>query len=121
MPRSWKGVLAFSFLVVGTAGVAAVGTAGYLAWRDEVHARASASLPLASSQDDLLRALGEPSWTTDGTRGVEPGFAKGPSQLVDGCVEELWYDTGAAVMPSRWSYCFDASGSLIQKYHWLSW
>jgi hypothetical protein len=51
---------------------------------------------------------------------VEPRFPKDESQLVKGCVKELWYAMPWPI-PQRYSYCFDKNGALIHKYNWVSW
>ena len=61
-----------------------------------------------------------PSYVTDGTRWVEPRFPKTDAQLNKGCVKELWYAMPWPI-PQRYSYCFDKSGTLVDKYNWVSW
>jgi hypothetical protein len=76
----------------------------------------------AGTTRQALEALaGPPSYVTDGTRWVEPGFRKSDAQLVPGCVEELWYHSGIPFIPSRFSYCFSSDGHLLEKVHWVSW
>ena len=75
---------------------------------------------LGATEADLRTAAGSPSYETNGTRSVEPGYAKPPDQHVPGCVKELWYAMPWP-MPHRFSYCFDQHGVLVHKYNWVSW
>jgi len=88
---------------------------------DRKHAEIFDRIPVGSSRQDLLHMAGSPSYITDGTRWVEPEYEKSPAQLVPGCVEEYWYDSGIPFIPSRWAYCFDERGVLLDKYHWQLW
>lgn len=81
---------------------------------------AYASVPLGGTEADVRRIAGEPSWVTDGTRGVEPEHPKSASELVPGCVKELWYAMPWP-QPLRFSFCFDKAGVLVDKYNWMSW
>lgn len=74
---------------------------------------------LGSSRAELEARAGAPSYTTDGTRWVEPqGERRRPAE---GCVLEYWYHSWVLLFPSRYSYCFDADDRLVDKVHWFSW
>ena len=88
---------------------------------DRRQAEVFASTKIGSSKAALEAKAGLPTYVTDGTRWVEPDYEKSPDQLVPGCVEEYWYDSWVILIPSRWSYCFDNRGLLVDKYHWFSW
>ena len=84
-------------------------------------AHAFESLDLGSERDSVVAVAGDPSYITDGTRWVEPAYPRAESELVPGCVEELWYERSLPLVPSKWSYCFSEDGRLVHKYHWVSW
>jgi hypothetical protein len=91
-------------------------------WRFERHqAQAFAALELGASRDIVAHLAGQPTYTTDGTRWVEPDHARSESELIPGCVEEFWYYHGITLFPSKWSYCFAENGALVHKYHWVLW
>ena len=77
---------------------------------------------VSGSEAKLRRLASLPSYVTDGTRWGEPRFPKTESQLAKGkgCVRELRYAMPWPT-PQRYSYCFDKSGSLVDKYNWVSW
>lgn len=77
------------------------------------------ALPLGSTYDELLIMAGKPSYVTNGTLWVEPQYKKSKDQLIDGCIKEAWYES--YVFPGKYSFCFNANGLLIDKYHWQSW
>jgi hypothetical protein len=101
-------------------GVAILSAVLYFFWLDWTYAHAFSVMVVGSSEADIRKLAGSPSYVTDGTRWVEPRFPKDESQLVKGCVKELWYAMPWPI-PQRYSYCFDKSGALVHKYNWVSW
>ena len=69
----------------------------------------------------LIEIAGNPLYETDGTRWVEPKYDKSEDQLSSGCKRELWYKAKLYPLPSKWAYCFDEYGVLVDRYHWVSW
>ena len=61
------------------------------------------------------------NYETDGTKWVEPQYEKPKSVMTPGCKREFWYKARLSPIPSKWSYCFDDNGKLLDKYHWVSW
>ena len=92
----------------------------YNYWLGSKYGDAYSTVSLGASEMDVRRIAGEPSWVTDGTRWVEPQHAKDASELVPGCVKELWYAMPWP-QPVRFSFCFDKSGALVHKYNRVSW
>jgi hypothetical protein len=92
----------------------------YNYWLGSKYGDAYSTVSLGASEMDVRKIAGEPSWVTDGTRWVEPQHAKDASELVPGCVKELWYAMPWP-QPVRFSFCFDKSGALVHKYSWVSW
>ena len=88
---------------------------------EDRHSSAAEHLPPGSPRADLLRLVGAPSYTTDGSRWVEPDRAKDPSSRDSNCREEYWYESGVPLIASKWSYCFDDSERLLSSFHWFSW
>ena len=88
---------------------------------DRKHAAIFDRIGVGSSRQELVEAAGPPAYVTDGTRWVEPRYEKSPSQLVPGCVEEYWYESGVPFLPSRWAYCLDQDGAVLERQHWHSW
>jgi len=107
-------------VALGVVGVATLSAVLYFFWLDSIHTHAFDAMAVGDSEANLRRLAGSPSYVTDGTRWVEPQFPKADSQLVKGCVRELWYAAPWPI-PQRYSYCFDKNGSLIHKYNWVSW
>jgi len=95
--------------------------AAYVLWLGSRYDNAyeAASLGLAT-EANVRDVAGDPSYITDGTRWVEPAYAKTADELVPGCVKELWYAMPWP-LPHRTSFCFDRNGVLIHKYNWVSW
>jgi hypothetical protein len=92
------------------------------AWLFERHqSRAFTALSIGVSREAVLQLAGQPTYTTDGSRWVEPEHPRSQSELIQGCVEEFWYYHGVSLFPSKWSYCFSDGGNLVHKYHWVSW
>ena len=90
-------------------------------WFERKQAQAFAALDLGASRELVVQIAGVPNYVTDGTRWVEPEQARSESELIPGCVEEFWYYHGLRYVPSKWSYCFSADGTLVHKYHWVLW
>ena len=108
-----------SLTVLGVLGVAVLSALVYFFWLDSSYTHAFNAIVIGGSEADLRKLAGSPSYVTDGTRWVEPQFPKTESQLVKGCVKELWYAMPWPI-PQRYSYCFDKSGALLDKYNWVS-
>ena len=79
------------------------------------------SVAIGNAESKLIDVAGAPSYTTDGTRWVEPHWPKSEEQMVPGCKTEYWYYSGIFLVPSKWSFCFDEDDKLVDKYHWVSW
>lgn len=77
------------------------------------------NLEVGAAYQELIEIAGTPSYVTDGTRWVEPQYLKGQEQLIPNCTKELWYEHW--LFPSKYSFCFDSLGVLLEKYHWQSW
>jgi len=111
--------------VLGIAGITLAVLIAYpliRAWLFERRqAQAFAALELGESRDLVVKLAGEPTYTTDGTRWVEPEHPRSQSELIPGCIEEFWYYNGIPYLPSKWSYCFAENGLLVHKYHWVLW
>jgi hypothetical protein len=71
--------------------------------------------------EQVIELTGQPRYTTDGSRWVEPQYSRAAPDETPGCSHELWYQAWASLFPLKWSYCFNSSGELIHKYHWASW
>ena len=107
-------------LIACTAVALVVVALAYNQWLYSKYRDAYVTVELGGAETDVRRIAGEPSWVTDGTRWVEPGYAKDASELVPGCVKELWYAMPWP-QPLRFSFCFDKGGALVHKYNWVSW
>jgi len=83
--------------------------------------RALVDLPIGSTYAKLLSVAGKPSYVTDGTLWVEPEYKKEDNQIIKGCVKEAWYESFVKIIPSKYSFCFDANDIMLNKYHWVSW
>lgn len=113
-----------SFVALGALSVLLVPVAVSIAcqgWYDSRHSRIQDDTALGSTRVQLEAVAGAPDWVTDGTRWVEPEFERSPSERPAGCVVEYWYESRIHLLPSRYSYCFDKDGRLVDKYHWVSW
>lgn len=88
---------------------------------DTAQAKAHNQIELGAKLEQVVELAGQPRYTTDGTLWVEPRFARAENDLITGCTKELWYEARLRFIPSKWSYCFNKSDELIQKYHWVSW
>jgi hypothetical protein len=118
--RSTAALGAVIKFIASTAVGLAVLTLAYNQWLHSKYREAYGSVPLGAAEVEVTTIAGEPSWVTDGTRWVEPGSAKDASELVPGCVKELWYAMPWP-QPLRYSFCFDTNGALVHKYNWVSW
>ena len=76
---------------------------------------------IGDSIQKLVEIVGSPNYETDGTKWVEPQYNKSENQLSPGCKRELWYKAKLYPLPSKWAYCFDEHGMLVDKCHWVSW
>jgi hypothetical protein len=88
---------------------------------DERNLKVQAQAQLGWTREQVEHLAGEPSYVTDGTRWVDPAYARSGSELIPGCVTEYWYRSWVIFIPSRYSYCFNSDGHLIHKFHWFSW
>ncbi len=79
------------------------------------------SLDLGSSYNDVIKIAGSPSYETDGSRWVEPQYTKTKSQMVEGCIKELWYEAWPSFIPEKYAFCFDSNNILVGKVFWKSW
>ena len=91
----------------------------YFLWRDGLWSRGFEKLELGMSIETTLSLMGSPSYETDGTRWVEPEYVRASSDLVPGCVRELWYVS--FLHPQRIALCFSSKGVLLRKYPYTSW
>ena len=76
---------------------------------------------VGNAESKLIILAGTPTYTTDGTRWVDLQMPKSVDEIVPGCKREHWYYSGIILIPSKWSFCFDADDKLVDKYHWVSW
>jgi hypothetical protein len=92
---------------------------GYLIWVDGRWADGYAKLEIGDTVDHSILLMGSPSYETDGTRWVEPEFARSERDLIPDCVRELWYVS--FLHPQRIALCFNSDGRLVHKYPYRSW
>jgi hypothetical protein len=97
--------------------VSVVGYCVFIQWREYRLITGFNQIDTGSSLREVRRQMGRPERETDGTMWVYGGN-KLPSELVPGCVRELWYV--CFWVPSRYALCFDANEKLISKYNYVS-
>ena len=111
IPRRTRFV-GYTFFALGCGGI------GFFIWQYAQWSAGYESVQMGASEQEVITRVGKPPRVTDGSEWVVPGYKKGSSELVPGCVREYWYP--AFLTPEQYSFCFSAEAKLIKKYHWVS-
>jgi len=99
--------------------VAVASSVAYSSWLGSKYGRAYERVALGATEADVRNLSGSPSQATAGTFPVEPTSTALGYQIFPGCAKALWYSVPLIIQ--MYSYCFDDTGLLVHKYHWLSW
>ncbi len=91
---------------------------GLVVWQTQARDWVFARVRLGTRKSYITAFLGRPTQISDCAT-TYGGYSRTESEkAAEGCTEVLWYYS--RVMPEAYSYTFDAQGTLIDKYHWVS-
>jgi hypothetical protein len=87
---------------------------------DTLQGRAFDKITRGMSEAEVVALAGTPLYSTDGSLGPD-GHPIMEHYRKSGCERQLWYAPRLGFGPSKWSYCFNDAGELVDNFHWVSW